>query len=262
MKTQKLTITLPHEKGHIPAQSLVTALQDTIRLLQELQRAKGVKDAEIQEWNIISVEMHSPLTLTMAPAKRGPSVTRQFMTGMKTIQRVPQRPRGFNDTALALARKLSTVVSNGGGPLRFSFGRQSVSLTRKAFQNLEAIQSRHCGFSATMELEGRLETVSVHGEEYFCIYDPLTGEPIRCSFDKSISLVKISELLTRHARVRVNGLVRYNKASVPVQVRVANYTELLEQKDLPQIKDVHEAGVNIAQDVDSVEYIRKIRNGK
>lgn len=261
MKTPKLTITVPHNKGCVPAQSLVIAVQDTIRLLQDLQKAKGVKDADMQDWNIVAVEMHSPLTLTISPAHRGRSVMREFLTGLKAIESGTRRPRGFTDTGLAIARKLVSAVANGD-PMRFSSGRRSVSLTQKASQNIEAIQSRQHGFSSNMELEGRLETVSVHGEQYFCIYDPLTGEPIRCTFDESIDLKKISELMTHHARVRVSGLVKYNKAGVPVNVRVGTYTELPEQKDLPQIKDVHAAGVNITQGVDSVEYIRKMRNGK
>jgi len=109
---------------------------------------------------------------------------------------------------------------------------------------------------------GEAGAVSVHGQQYFCIYDPLTGDPVRCSFDDSISLEKITELLTRHARVRVSGPVKCNRAGAPVHVRVASFREIPAQKDLPQIKDLHAAGVNIAQGVDSVTYIREMRNGK
>jgi hypothetical protein len=258
MKTPKLTIVVPHEKAGVPAESLVIAVQDTIRLLQDLQRNKG---AEVRQWNIVAITMHSPLTFTIAPDRPGGSVVRDFLTGMRDIERSSRKPQRFTIAGLAIARKLTAVVSNNGGQMRFSSGRRSVTVTRKASEHLQAIQSRRSGFSATAELDGRLETVSVHGEQYFCIYDRLTNEPVRCGFDES-QLVRVSQLLTQRARVRVTGMVRYNKAGMPVHVNVSAYEPLPEQKDLPQIADVHKAGVNIMQGMDSVEYIRKMRNGK
>jgi hypothetical protein len=111
------------------------------------------------------------------------------------------------------------------------------------------------------ELEGRLEDVSLHpSTPRFAIYDPLTDMPIRCEFSTA-DVDVVAELLKRRARVRVAGMARYNKNHRPMSITVRAITPLPEQKDLPQMKDLRKAKIDITGGASPVDHIRELRDG-
>ena len=116
-------------------------------------------------------------------------------------------------------------------------------------------------FFTTSQLEGRLEILSVHGETpEFCIYDPITDQPVRCTFTPD-SVVKAADLIKRRARVRVLGRAKYNRKHKPTALEVESFEVLRDQCDLPQIADLHKARINITGDAGSVDFVRGLRDG-
>ena len=66
-------------------------------------------------------------------------------------------------------------------------------------------------------LEGRLETITIHGQNEFTIYDPLRRRGTRCICDAD-TLDAIRVLLGH--RVLVYGDIGYNKGGEPIIIRV------------------------------------------
>ena len=88
---------------------------------------------------------------------------------------------------------------------------------------------------ATGALEGRLETITIHGRNAFTIYDPLRRGGTRCICDLE-TLNDIRGLLGR--RVLVYGDIGYNKGGEPITIRVEQFRLLRDREDLPQPHDL------------------------
>ena len=84
-------------------------------------------------------------------------------------------------------------------------------------------------------LEGRLETITIHGRNAFTIYDPLRRGGTRCICDLE-TLNDIGGLLGR--RVLVYGDIGYNKGGEPITIRVEQFRLLRDRDDLPQPHDL------------------------
>ena len=88
---------------------------------------------------------------------------------------------------------------------------------------------------ATGALEGRLETITIHGQNAFRIYDPLRRRGTRCICDAE-ALDAIRGLLGH--RVLVYGGIGYNKGGEPITIRVEQFQLLRAPAELPQPHDL------------------------
>ena len=73
---------------------------------------------------------------------------------------------------------------------------------------------------ATGALEGRLETITIHGQNVFTIYDPLRRRGTRCICDADT--LDATQGLLGH-RVLGYGDVGYNKGGEPIIIRVEQF---------------------------------------
>ena len=88
---------------------------------------------------------------------------------------------------------------------------------------------------ASGALEGRLATITIHGQNAFTIYDPLRRRGTRCICDAD-TLDDIRGLLGR--RVLVYGDIGYNKGGEPITIRVEQFQLLRARDELPQPHDL------------------------
>jgi hypothetical protein len=108
-------------------------------------------------------------------------------------------------------------------------------------------------------IEGRIETLSVHGNEAFCVWDEVTGQRVEC-----IIPPLHGELLSQaHAafgeRVTVTGTIRYASPGRPCTMRVDSLAVRPSRDRLPRALDL--PPVDITGGVDAGEYVRTLRHG-
>ena len=88
---------------------------------------------------------------------------------------------------------------------------------------------------ATGALEGRLETITIHGQNAFVLCDPLRRRETRCICDAD-TLDAIRGLVGH--RVLVYGDIDYNKGGEPITIRVEQFQLLRARDELPQSHDL------------------------
>ena len=104
---------------------------------------------------------------------------------------------------------------------------------------------------------GVLENILTRGgKNIFQIFDSLTDEEIQCHFTDE-DIPQVGTLIQK--RVLVYGRVRYDRVGRPVHIEVEKFEGILDD-DVGKISEA--PATNIAGGVDSVDYVRKIRNGE
>jgi hypothetical protein len=149
------------------------------------------------------------------------------------------------------ARDIVSVLSDGVSQITLSSGSEIVSPTQRVAATVDYLIAP--AYEDYGTLEGRLETLSVHRKTRFNIYDPLTGQPISCSF-------RTDKLEEAHAafnkRVAISGSIKYGRIGNPVSIQVDNIRVLEGGVRTSEFRDTDLTG-----GIDSGTYVRSLRDG-
>lgn len=265
MTTPTMTITIDAGDSGLEASSLWQAMRATVDALDRLDRAMGQTRRPSNKWIIREISMRSPLRLTLAgerdiAAANDIDPTKVFIRGFRQIQ-CGKRPIYFDDAVLNDIQKIISLTHNGMGSLRYSVPEEEdVIPTSEISGDLACFRERLTkDYESLTELDGKLETINVHDQPEFFIYDRLTDNAVRCFFEPG-DAEQVGQLLTR--RVRVKGYAKFTANHEPKSVRVQSFKSLPDIQDVPRIRDIHQTGLSITGGQDSVEYIRGMRDAK
>lgn len=264
MSRKTLTIRLTGRE-EITTESLVAAVQDAVLILRSIQENMAEEGRPASRWRVEKVSLNSPLQMTISeipPKGYAPSdPVLPFVRGIRSVDAAAETPPYFTEQTLRLSKRLVALLNNGLSRIEFSTpGEGGVEPTQHLAANVDKILGRAPGFYyEDTELEGRLETLSVHDRPEFWIYDPITDCGTRCEFGPE-DLDTVAELVKKRARVRVRGKVKFNREHRALSVEVAEFNRLRSQDQLPQIRDLHRACISITGGKDSVGYVRGLRD--
>ncbi len=260
-KKAELTIVVDCKKGQVLYSSFITVLNNTVGLLNSMGRKLAKTDSPDLVWQITSVSMNSPLTITLkGQSARGRDLPRRairdYVQGIQRIQEKRERPARFEDTDLDQVSKLASVLYDGVKSLRFSaepFGE--VCLTKVLAENAQNIQRRRYHYEYT-SFRGRLNDIRTSFGAHECVVrDFLTNQEIRCTYPEKRDS-EIAALLLK--RVEVSGKAKFTERGQLVSIQIDRFQEL----PAARLKISDAKAVDITGGMDSVEYIRKIRNGE
>jgi len=257
----RLTIKLTTSTIHPPLEAFVEALRYSHEILRDLDASVSGKPQGSLQWRIADLRIDSAVaTLEAEPlaeeADVGPSVVEAYANGLEQIEQTPTIPRYFTEDTLEKTKRLVGVLSGEVTKITVTVpGMSPVSVTQRVAANVdEMIGPQH---EAMGSLEGTLETLSVHGRPYFTIYEVLTRRGIRCSFPDE--MIDEAHRAFRN-RVAVVGRIKYTKTGQPVSIAVEHLRVLRRSQQLPQAKDIE--GINLTEQVDPTEYIRRLRDAQ
>ena len=224
-------------------------LSDLSEALVELATVLAEVDQQVTggrsiDWKLIQLE-RSSATVGVAPVYRQNQVFDQraqviaaCVEGLQALREKPDRPEHFSDKALASTKRLARHVNGEVTAIVVTGAIENEPVKRVSFgSRMAAHVDEIMGVSghATGALEGRLETITIHGRNAFTIYDPLRRGGTRCICDLE-TLNDIRGLLGR--RVLVYGDIGYNKGGEPITIRVEQFRLLRDREDLPQPHDL------------------------
>lgn len=264
MARKTLTIRLTGRED-LTTESLIEAVQDAVLMLRSIEGNMADEARPASRWRIESVSLNSPLEMTISEiAPRGfepLDPVSPFVRGLRDINRGTQTPQYFTEDTLRLSKRLVGLLDNGLAGIEFlAPGEEAAKPTQHVAANVDQILGRAPEFYfEDTELEGYLEALSVHGQPEFWVYDLVTNRGTRCEFGPE-DVEAVADLVKRRARVRVQGKVRFNREHRPVSVDVANFAPLRSQDELPQIRDLHRACIDITGGANAVEYVRGLRD--
>jgi len=221
---------------------LSDALAELATMLAEVdQQVTGRRDID---WKVVHLE-RSSATVGVAPVYRQSQMFDQraqvivtFFAGLQALQERPDRPEHFSDKVLASAKRLARYVNGEVAAIIVTGKVENKPMKRVSFGSRMAVHvDEIIGVSghATGALEGRLETITIHGRNVFTIYDPLRRRGTHCICDAE-TLDEIRGLLGR--RVLVYGDIGYNKGGEPITIRVEQFQLLRTREELPQPPDL------------------------
>lgn len=149
--------------------------------------------------------------------------------GLETIEGAATRPAHFSDDALSHARNLTDALEEEGVErVRVRSNGRRVEVTRRLAGNVDDLLGGR--LKSIGSVEGRLETIALHGRAYFSVYDALSGGAVRCYFPSEM-LEEVREALGR--RVVVSGVLWSNRSGDLSSVEVRDLDVLPREEDLP-----------------------------
>ena len=109
------------------------------------------------------------------------------------------------------------------------------------------------GYTSIGSIEGKLETVSVHGRPAFTVFDAVTGRAVRCEFPAERRSVVLRAM---GHKVVVTGRIRRDPHGRPRAVRDAQFKRLGDTETMPS-REL--AGMFRGMDRDTRAYLAEIR---
>jgi len=260
----------------VNAEAFLKVLSTTLDALKELDKHSSRFGGESIEWVIANVGKNSPVFaeisgggLPQDNVVAAPQVIGDFVSGLAHLEENATCPQHFNERSLDLAADLMRSFSKGVTGIAFAANGTNASVSPRLAQNAKrakrVLELDRGAFGPTYiehgTIEGRLRQLeSLAGsKDKVVIEDDLTGDKISCYFRGADTETKAREAWKQ--RVSVSGEITVDrKSGVPRQVDIESIVILRARADLPQMEDLY--GLDITQGIDSVDYIRGLRDAE
>lgn len=261
-KKTGLTLTFGDKKKNLSVEALRNALENALVMLQSLE-SDFVSADTLVRWEVVKVRMQSPLSITFSPSvnAKGGRVTERKMVkaaayDLRAIERNGVAPKHFNEEGLLAVQKLVAVAKKEDTPIAFAIDNEErLSLTEKSSKRVNELVDKARLYVDVSTIEGKLETISVHGGTSFIVWESFTNNKVECRVSKD-QFEKWSQYLGK--RVSLTGRVAYRN-HIPKSITVDEIRVLRGSSELPEPKDI--GPVDITGGMKSEDYIRSIRNG-
>ncbi|TAK22564.1 MAG: hypothetical protein EPO26_10940 [Chloroflexota bacterium] len=256
-----IRLILEGDPGNISFHSFVTVVNSSLKIVTELDAAISREHGGLLEWKISDLTAGSLIIEARSFSRAddrdpGPEVARAFVEGMRQIEVDGTTPPYLSQAGLTYAKRLIKVVgANGTRGLRISDLQETVELTASARANVDdLLKVRRRGIGS---IEGRLDTISVHGPPRFIVYESRTRKAITCRFDQT-QLLEVAKAALGQ-RVYVAGIVADNGRGEPVSIEVKRLRRLGTTDELPSIADLTGSDPQFTGGVRTEAYLQEMR---
>lgn len=225
--------------------------------LTALDASRSPNGRPTLDFRLGSVSYSSPLTISARldpkedAADNGPTVARLAIRGIEAMQAGAGRPEGFPDDALENLRRLAGYTTNGKAAsvlVRAPSLELAAPVSPVVVAHVDRVLAQGDAIGA---IEGSLDTVSVHSQPYFTLYDAVTQRGVRCYFPTDWRARVVAAL---GKRMLVHGRLRRDPSGAPREMR--DIDELVELGKADGSPD-NLAGVYAGLDVKG--YLRDLR---
>ena len=260
MDQDRLTIRMTGKGEFISLASFLSVAESTLELLKDIDASISGSRRGSVEWRIADVSLNSPLTLTVfADTQNGTNAGREVIEvctyGLRQVERSADViPAYFSNEALEHAKKIVAPLNDDVervaliGP-----SGDTVTPSQRLAANVDDLLPKE--HDELGSVEGKLETLSIHGGTTFAIWEVLTGARVECRFPPE--MLDEAHAAFRH-RVSVSGRIRYSRTGRPLSIRVEHIRILRSSSELPQARDLE--GIDITGGIDPAEYVRRLRS--
>jgi hypothetical protein len=264
-------------RGESTGISLPTYSAATFKLLQllrEIDSAVSGKHGGMVNWYIVDADKNGTLSLELEshlkpePKHRkitsydtAPKVAQSFVTGFENVESLGISPPFLSESGLEKLRDMVQLLSKNGAKSFIATvvdeNNRSVAITAKAVETLKQLIPSKREELGT--IEGKLETVSIHGSKKFIIYESITGKGVTCIMKNEDLLKPATDSLG--CKVMVTGIISFNIKNEPCKVLADSIRVLGAGKKIPTADDLFGSDQNFTGDLSTDEYIREIRRG-
>jgi len=250
--------------GSITLRGFLTAVESALRILGDYDAAISGKARGTLDWIITDVSTGSLKIVTQSRSRLedrnyGPEVADRFIEGWSVIEQQCVTPPYLSEQGMKQAKQLTRLIGREGMTGFVAASQtESVEITPQASANIEQLlKVRHCSIGS---VEGKLETISIHGESRFIIYHSRSGKAVTCRVtrDKLPSMIS-TEMLGR--RIIASGKVCSNMKGEPLRVDAEDIKVLRRQEELPPTAALSGMDPSFTGKLSTEEYVRSLRSG-
>lgn len=224
-------IQLTLDKDEIALGDLAEALTAFTGYLEQLDQAQSPGGRRTHDFRVVSLSYNSPAEIVAVAEPRetfadnGPVLAALAVRGVRDIEAGRGRPEGVPYEALENLRRLAGFATNGrpGAIIAAPTLHTSAPVTSALAVQVERVLSQGDSIGA---IEGKLETISVHGRQYFTLYDAVSGRGVRCYFPDAQRANVIKAL---GKKVIAHGKLRRDPAGIPREMRDLDGFDVLGQ---------------------------------
>ncbi len=240
MAEDQVTVVMAAKNGEgMPVGAFETVLDNLIGMLRDVEPIVATDHNAATEWRITAAAMNSSSKFSVGATLRRSANSAKavaiVVAGMRLLENGTHMiPNGFNISALERARAIVRVLDRDISFINIiSPSGETVAITKRiAAQVDDLLPGEHYEIGS---IEGRMETITVHGGSEFAVWDRLTGVRVACSFDEEL-LPQVHKSFNR--RVLVSGRIRYTASARPESIKVCELFEFPDRSDLPQFSDL------------------------
>ena len=262
--------------------SFTTATTRFLQLLREIDSAISGKGGGMVNWYVVdtkrnegikedvtaiknfAIEIESklkppPLRPRTPIRDTGSAVAQSFVTGFENIEKRGISPPYLSEFGLERLQEMMHLLHRNGArgfSAEIVGENRAVSVGEQAVKTLRELLPTQRAEEGTVE--GALETISVHKNKKFIIYDSLTGKGVTCLINKD----ELFDLATSSLgkKVIVAGKVFYNVKDEPLRIQVRSI-RVLGTKRLPTVAEITGSDPEFTGSLTTDEYIRRVRRG-
>jgi len=237
---------------------------DLMELLTEIDVSISPNYKRTVDWRLKTLSYSSPALLEVeGEAKEDQPDNRTniidtTLRGIESLKKSSERPRGFSDKALDVAKDLTKLLQNGIKTLEIIFDSGSVEYEISILDNVGIILTP--GKQMYGSIEGRIERMNSHDEFNFYIYEPILNRRIRCELMDTKNLKLKQEVISFYEQaVIVSGLLYTNINGEVSEVKAISITG---KEVAPLLKNASEVtGIwDLTGGENPVEHIRRMRD--
>jgi hypothetical protein len=219
------------------------------------------KDRSLQ-WRVKGPTTNSPLFMELEAPVKNKNDHRKVDDCLRFIRELPPEA---SPNAATQVKTIRNIVSNDS-VARINFdsrGRERVTVwpknSDKSSKSPPSV-THHSEYSCHIQLIGYLEIASIENRERaFFIRDRIKGTTVRCEGNDE-HWTKALDAMKRHIspRIAVYGKAQY-RDDKPYKMKVESFEVLPTLEDHPGLYAVQ--GIDITDGMDSVAYVRSLRDG-
>jgi hypothetical protein len=250
---------------YITAHSVVEVLDNSIRVMEEIDKFES--RTLTLRWRVrklLTTQVRSlqrVQIIVFAEAVRAQStsgVARRYLTQMDSFRKGTDLVERFPERSIEPARRVSAVLNNGVHQMNLRSSEMNVEVNKETLHHIdEANRTRFYHSYGTVE--GNLLVLDSSGQKpHFDIIEAATKSQIACYFE-DMKIEQQAYNLWKH-RVSAVGNIKYNQAGKRISIQVNSLNPLPLESDLPLPTIQSLWGMNITGGVDSVQYIRGLRD--
>lgn len=249
------------EAGSITVRGFLVEIENAFRMLAEYDSAISSEPTGSLDWVITNVSIGS-LWIEAESRSRledrnvGPEVAKAYMAGWAQIEREGTTPPYLTEAGMLNARRIVKLIGREGiAGFAVSDLSERVEISAQASANID--QLIPVRYRSIGSIEGRLETISVHGRPKFVVYLSRTGKAVTCRIEGELLLATAKDALGR--RVGASGTVLSNAKGEPLRVAVERIHTLRSAEELPTTASLAGSDPDFTGGLSTEEYVRSLR---
>ena len=215
-------------------------------------------------YDIVDLSMNSPARVVLGPRSidrqrdRRQHVVGTFFGGLNEI-REGRSPEQFDRPMLEKVREIASSVSKRRMRTQIEYKGNTVEINHIFERRIIAILEQTEEMFGSVE--GRLEAINLHNRtNVFSVYPMVGAKKVSCHFGED-NREKVKGAIDKY--VIVTGMAQYQyRDRFPHSIEVRDVEPIEDTGDrIPRMEEIRGIAPDATGDVDSVEFVRKMRDG-